>query len=146
MLSVVEGSGQGGVVFCDLPQVPRGPSGKFVIAIMAAVAELEAGLISERTKAALAQAKAREVKLGNPSLRQAGGGKRENSLKAAAVKKWKAAGACGRRPPLHPAGSQGRCDDHGADCRGAERQRRPHCAGRSLARRYCVACPVRRSE
>jgi resolvase-like protein len=43
------------VVFCDLPQVPPGPSGKFVIAIMAAVAELEAGLISERTKAALAQ-------------------------------------------------------------------------------------------
>jgi hypothetical protein len=27
-------SGQG--VFCDLPQVPPGPSGKFVIAIMAA--------------------------------------------------------------------------------------------------------------
>jgi DNA invertase Pin-like site-specific DNA recombinase len=64
LLSVVEGSGQGGVVFCDLPQVPPGPSGKFVIAIMAAVAELEAGLISERTKAALAQAKARGVRLG----------------------------------------------------------------------------------
>jgi DNA invertase Pin-like site-specific DNA recombinase len=63
LLSVVEGSGQGGVVFCDLPQVPPGPSGKFVIAIMAAVAELEAGLISERTKGALAQAKARGVRL-----------------------------------------------------------------------------------
>jgi DNA invertase Pin-like site-specific DNA recombinase len=50
LLSVVEGSGEGGVVFCDLPQVPPGPSGKFVIAIMAAVAELEAGLISERTR------------------------------------------------------------------------------------------------
>jgi resolvase-like protein len=45
-----------GWVFCDLPP---GPSGKFVIAIMAAVAELQAGLISERTKAALSQAKAR---------------------------------------------------------------------------------------
>jgi DNA invertase Pin-like site-specific DNA recombinase len=33
---------------------------------MAAVARLELGLISERTKAALAQAKARGLRLGNP--------------------------------------------------------------------------------
>jgi DNA invertase Pin-like site-specific DNA recombinase len=32
--------------------VPPGPSGRFVLAIMAAVAELEAGLISARTKIA----------------------------------------------------------------------------------------------
>jgi DNA invertase Pin-like site-specific DNA recombinase len=44
-------------IFCDLPKIPPGPIGKFIVQQMAAVAELEAGLISQRTKAALAQSR-----------------------------------------------------------------------------------------
>jgi DNA invertase Pin-like site-specific DNA recombinase len=55
------------LVFCDLPTVPPGPMGRFLLTQMASVAELEAGLIGERTKNALAAAKARGVKLGNPN-------------------------------------------------------------------------------
>jgi hypothetical protein len=37
------------LVFCDLPHVPPGAMGRFLVTQMASVAELEAGLISERT-------------------------------------------------------------------------------------------------
>jgi DNA invertase Pin-like site-specific DNA recombinase len=59
-------------VFCDLPTIP-GAMGKMVLTVMVAVAELEAGLIGERTSLALAAAKRRGVsrrgeplRLGNP--------------------------------------------------------------------------------
>jgi DNA invertase Pin-like site-specific DNA recombinase len=51
------------VRFADLPAI-EGPTGRFMLQQMAAVAELEAGLISSRTKAALHAAKARGQRLG----------------------------------------------------------------------------------
>ena len=46
------------VRFCDLPQL-EGPTGKFLLQQMVSVAELEAGMIADRTKKALAAVKAR---------------------------------------------------------------------------------------
>jgi DNA invertase Pin-like site-specific DNA recombinase len=51
------------VRFADLPQI-EGATGRFMLQQMVAVAELEAGLISDRTKKALAAAKRRGIKLG----------------------------------------------------------------------------------
>jgi DNA invertase Pin-like site-specific DNA recombinase len=79
------------LVFCDLPHVPAGAMGRFLLTQMAAVAELEAGLISERTKAALAAAKARGVKLGNPNGARALKGTQTGNREAVAAVKAHAA-------------------------------------------------------
>ena len=78
------------LVFCDLPNVPPGAMGRFLLTQMASVAELEAGLISERTKVALAAAKARGVKLGNPNGARALRGKQVGNAEAVEAIKRKA--------------------------------------------------------
>lgn len=65
--------------------------GRFLLTQMASVAELEAGLISERTKAALAAAKARGVKLGNPNGARALRGKQIGNADIVAAVKQNAA-------------------------------------------------------
>ncbi len=47
------------VVFCNLPQLPPGPVGRFMVQVMASIAELESGMISDRVKGAIEQAKKR---------------------------------------------------------------------------------------
>lgn len=80
LLNLIESGAN--VVFCDLPQIPSGATGRFLLTQMASVAELERGLISERTKAALAAAKARGVKLGNPNGARALRGKQTGNVEA----------------------------------------------------------------
>ncbi len=74
------------VRFCDLPQI-EGPTGRFLLQSMMSVAELEAGMISARTKAALAASKARGKKLGGFRGRA---GTAEDTAKARAARSAKA--------------------------------------------------------
>ena len=52
--------------FCDFPTIPAGSVGRLILGVMAQIAEFERGVISERTKAAMAAAKARGMTFGNP--------------------------------------------------------------------------------
>lgn len=70
VLTVIEAVIKKGAAIYSLRegQVYKGSAGKFMTQIMAAAAELERNMISERTKAALARLKEEGVKLGPPRL------------------------------------------------------------------------------
>jgi len=89
----IAGLMESGVPFvaCDMPNATP-----FMLHIHAAVAEEEGRAISARTKAALAAAKARGVKLGNPKLRA--GGPEQARMAAAAKSEKAAARAADLRP------------------------------------------------
>lgn len=84
-VAFIAGLMETGVPFlaCDMPTATP-----FMLHVYAAMAEAEGKAISTRTKAALAAAKARGVKLGNPRLRA---GNPDQAHAAAAVKAAKAA-------------------------------------------------------
>ena len=60
-----EANGLGGFLFCDLPDIDATTSaGRLILSVMASVAEFESRRISERTREAMAQAKARGAVFG----------------------------------------------------------------------------------
>jgi DNA invertase Pin-like site-specific DNA recombinase len=67
------------VRFADLPQI-EGATGRFLLQQMVAVAELEAGMISARTKAALVAAKKRGKQLGGQRRKVLGTDARGNKI------------------------------------------------------------------
>jgi DNA invertase Pin-like site-specific DNA recombinase len=90
-----EANGMAGFLFCDLPDIDATTAaGRMVLSVMASVAEFEGRRISERTREALAAAKARGVALG---------GKRPGTIRENAAAKARATAAAERlRPVLAP--------------------------------------------
>jgi DNA invertase Pin-like site-specific DNA recombinase len=82
--------------FVDLPTI-EGPTGRFLVQQMASVAELEAGMISDRTRRALAAAKARGVRLGGFRGRA---GTSADCARARAVRTSKAIGHASSLAPI----------------------------------------------
>lgn len=84
ILSLIDSGVQ--VRFVDFPEIPDGAAGRFMLTMLAAAAEFERRLISERTKAGLAVARARGVKLGNAANLRPNFIERQNAANAHAAK------------------------------------------------------------
>ena len=93
LLSVVEGSGEAGVVFCDLPTVPAGPVGKFLVTQMAAVAGdgRDGGSGPAGAQRPSGSASSRRAGLGAPG---AGGRREQPSRYCGGVVRARCADAC----------------------------------------------------
>lgn len=74
------------VIACDIPQMHNPAATKFVLQLMANIAEYEAELISDRTKKALAVKKARGDVLGTPAPEK--GSKLGGTATKEAVQEW----------------------------------------------------------
>jgi DNA invertase Pin-like site-specific DNA recombinase len=91
------------VIFADYPNIPKGAAGKFFLTQLASVAEFEAGMASERTKAGLKAARARGVQLGKPenlshdaqikgAVKNRDQANRAYSLLVPAIRQWRSEG------------------------------------------------------
>ena len=81
-----EANGLGGFLFCDLPDIDATTSaGRLILSVMASVAEFESRRISERTREAMAQAKARGAVFGaaRPEVAKLNAARAEQAAEAA---------------------------------------------------------------
>jgi DNA invertase Pin-like site-specific DNA recombinase len=81
-----EANGLAGFLFCDLPEIDATTSaGRLILSVMASVAEFESRRISERTREAMAQARARGVRFGaaRPQAAAANAARRQQATEAA---------------------------------------------------------------
>ncbi len=110
------------VLFCDLPELGAGAMARFMLTQMAAVAELEAGLVGERTKAALRQG----------SFAQARQGRFNGSVCASGTQKTPTTASSWRQ---HPPEQHDATYDCGPSVGGTARAREQSCWAKALKRR-----------